>query len=284
MQVSQCYILYAKKSSNYVLVLLPSPQYLFAIAMNCIHVSRSLLLLSGDIETNPGPDSNAILTELKKLSAGQSQLISEIKGLKSGLDETNNSISELNRRMHAVESHCQHIEDLQRQVETFKTSAAMTTRAISDIEARIDDAENRARRNNLVFFGIPDPSASASAAQAEEEIIRLCADQLNITVHPEAIERAHRLGRHSDNRNRPIIVKFLFYKTKEKILSNGRKLKGTNYSIREDYSRTVQNARKHLLAFARTKSAAFSLRYKTLLIGSAKYMYDETTKSVKEIQ
>lgn len=122
-------------------------------------------MLSGDIETNPGPESNAILTELKKLSAGQSQLIAELKGLKSELAETNSAIAELSRRMNTVESHCQRIEPLQRQVETITSAAAETTRTISDIEARIDDAEDRARRNKLVFFGVPDPGASESASQ-----------------------------------------------------------------------------------------------------------------------
>lgn len=81
-------MLYAKKSSDYVLVPMPSPTCLFAIAMDCIHVTRFLLLLSGNTETNSGPDFNAVLTELQKLSAGQSQLIDEIKGLKSELVET----------------------------------------------------------------------------------------------------------------------------------------------------------------------------------------------------
>lgn len=182
--------------------------------------------------------------------------------------------------MNTVESHCQHIEDLQRQVETFKTTAT-ETRAIANIEARIDDAENRARRNNLIFFSIPDPSAPESAAQAEERIIWLCAEQLNVTVNLEEIERAHRLGRHSNNRHHPIILKFALFKAKEKILSNGCKLKGTNYRIREYFSHTVQNTRKHFLAFARAKSVPFSLRYKIPFIGSAKHMYDETTKCVK---
>lgn len=77
--------------------------------MDCIHVTRFLLLLSGNTETNPGPDFNAVLTELQKLSAGQSQLIDEIKGLKSELVETKVQYPKLTEEsLNHVESHCQH--------------------------------------------------------------------------------------------------------------------------------------------------------------------------------
>lgn len=60
-------------------------------------------------------------------------------------------------------------------------------------------------------------------------------------------------------------------------------LKGTGYSVGEDFSRPVQKARKALLAFAKSKSVSFSLRYKTLCIGTKRYIFDESTNSVKEI-
>lgn len=101
-------------------------------------------------------------------------------------------------------------------------------------------------------------------------------------MEPKEIERAHRLGRYCPGRNRPIIVKLSFFKTKEAILSNGRRFKNTPYSVGEDFSKKVQNARKHVVAFAKSKAVPFSLHYKTLLIGSKRYTFDETSQSVKE--
>lgn len=60
-------------------------------------------------------------------------------------------------------------------------------------------------------------------------------------------------------------------------------LKGTNYSVGEDFSRLTQKARKALLHFAKSKSLAYSLRYKTLYIGPKRYVFDESSNSVKEI-
>lgn len=77
-------------------------------------------------------------------------------------------------------------------------------------------------------------------------------------------------------------MKFSSFKTKESILSNGRKLKGTNFSVGEDFTYPVRIARKELLAFARSKSVAFSLRFQTLHMGSKRYIYDYEAGIVKE--
>uniref|UniRef100_L7LVD0 Putative tick transposon n=1 Tax=Rhipicephalus pulchellus TaxID=72859 RepID=L7LVD0_RHIPC len=280
MQVGPSYSLYAKKSSNYFLLQLPSPQRLFATCCECGAVVRSLLLVAGDIESNPGPDNAAILAELRKLTAGQSTVIAEIKDIKAQLVTTNNSIADLAKRVASVEAHCEHIEHLRQQLGTVQTDNEKTLCRVSDLESRFDDAENRSRRNNLIFYGIPD-STSEPRAHPEETIIQLCSERLNISLDTKEIERAHRLGRYNTGRNRPIIVRFSAFKTKEAILTNARKLKGTTYSIGEDFSRRVQSARRHLIAFAKSKSVPFSLRYKTLHIGSQRFFYDEASQSVR---
>lgn len=147
----------------------------------------------------------------------------------------------------------------------------------------MDDAENQSRRNNLIFYGVPDTNPSETFAQSEEIVTQLCSQHLSINIDTKEIERAHRLGRHTAGRRRPIIVKFAYFKTKETILSNGSKFKGTEHSVGEDFSKTVQNARRHLIAFAKGKSARFSLRYKTLHIGTKRYIFDEPSQTVKEI-
>ncbi|XP_037561568.2 uncharacterized protein LOC119440760 [Dermacentor silvarum] len=212
MQVCEPRSLYAKKTNNYSLVQLPSPQCCLCIVSECLCVIRCLLLLSGDIE-----------------------------------------------------------------------NSERTTQLVHKLDARVDDAENRSRRNNLIFYGLPDPSASEPSSESEKIILRHCSDHLKVSLDPKEIERAHRIGRYSPDRKRPIIVKFVFFKTKEAVLSNGRNFKGTDFSVAEDFSPAVRNARKHLVAFAKAKSVPFSLRFKTLFIGSKRYVYDEASQTIKEV-
>ncbi|XP_075742055.1 uncharacterized protein LOC142794753 [Rhipicephalus microplus] len=148
------------------------------------------------------------------------------------------------------------------------TATSQTATQVSVLEARLDDAENRSRRNNLLFYGLADDKPSETYAQSEERITGFCRDHLKITVESKDVERAHRLGRHSQGRCRPIIVQFTSFKTKEAVLAKGPQLKHTDFSIGEDFSHRVRSARKHLLAFAKVKPGPFLLRYKTLFMGS----------------
>lgn len=147
----------------------------------------------------------------------------------------------------------------------------------------MEDAENRSRRSNLIFYGIPDTSSNEFFARSAEIIIRHCSEYLNCTVKPDEIEGAHRLGRQIPGRNRPIIVKFSNFKTKDAILANARKLKGTADSIGEDFSKQTQTARKHLITFAKSKSVPFSLRYRTLHFGPKRFFFDDSSQTAKEL-
>ncbi|XP_037275435.2 uncharacterized protein LOC119168126 [Rhipicephalus microplus] len=283
MQVSKTYSLLAKKSSNYLLFQLPSPHCCVLVALECSRVIRALLMMSGDIESNPGPASNAVLTELQKLSAGQTELISQVQDLKSHLLSTDKSIADLSRRMTDLEGHCQNIISLRTDVEALRRDTARASALLRKLEARVDEAENHSRRNNLIFYGLPESTGSEALVQVEQLVIKHCRDRLGISIDPKEIERAHRLGRRKGtNHHRPIIVKFAFHKTKGEILSNGRKFKGTTFSVGEDFSRRVQNVRRQLIAFAKTKSLPFSITYKTLLMGHKRYVYDEQSQTVRE--
>ncbi|KAH9378618.1 hypothetical protein HPB48_018866 [Haemaphysalis longicornis] len=67
---------------------------------------------------------------------------------------------------------------------------------------------NRFRRNNFLFYGEADNMPSVTYAKSEKLITAFCRDHLKITVGYKDLERAHRLGLHSQARYRPMIVQF----------------------------------------------------------------------------
>lgn len=77
-------------------------------------------------------------------------------------------------------------------------------------------------------------------------------DKLDISVSPTSIERAHRLGKYQVESTRPLIVKFLSFKDKQRALAAASKLRETNSSISQDYSKNVRIARKKLAQFTVT--------------------------------
>lgn len=65
------------------------------------------------------------------------------------------------------------------------------------------------------------------------------------------MERAHRTGKpDGGDRPRPIVVKLLRYKDIEAILQRAKSLRGTKIFINEDFTDTVRQKRKDLMAEA----------------------------------
>ena len=72
--------------------------------------------------------------------------------------------------------------------------------------------------------------------------------EYTLDVKTAGIERIHRLGRTKEGepKNRPIILQLLDYRDKVKILQSCSKLKGSGYSISEDYSFGVRETGRKL--------------------------------------
>ena len=78
--------------------------------------------------------------------------------------------------------------------------------------------------------------------QAEEILVNLFKEQLEL--EDISVERAHRAGNKGKNNKRTIVLKLASFKDKLKIIAEARKLKGTNISINEDYSKETLEIRK----------------------------------------
>ena len=68
-------------------------------------------------------------------------------------------------------------------------------------------------------------------------MISFCSEKLNVAINAAAVERAHRLGRYTPAKARPLSVRFLSFKDKERVLAVATKLKETDFASSEDYCR-----------------------------------------------
>ena len=103
---------------------------------------------------------------------------------------------------------------------------------------RLRDLEDRSRRDNLRIDGI---------AEVENEMWKQILHNLfkeKLELENISVERAHRVGNKGNNNKRTIVLKLASFKDKLKIISEARKLKGTNISINEDYSKETLEIRK----------------------------------------
>ncbi|XP_072144147.1 uncharacterized protein [Dermacentor andersoni] len=239
-------------------------------------LSDLILLLSGDVELNPGPDRDTV-SSLSQTIKELKEIISEIRTNINELREANvlkdNTIAALTKRISVLEN--------DHQDEVIATRQNDAIKEIALLKAESTDTNNRMRCNNLIFLGLED-NEKETWKESEEKIINFCASQLELHLEPSAIERAHRIGKYRPERKRPIIVKLTHFKSKENILACGRKLKATNFAIREDFAPATRIARSKLLGFIRPQKCAFKLHVDKLLVNNKRYHYDPTSDSVIE--
>jgi regulator of replication initiation timing len=130
-----------------------------------------------------------------------------------------------------------------------------TKAAFDEVWKKLYDIEDRSRRNNLRMVGLTEDNGEdwdRTEAKVKEFI------KTKLGIEKCEIERAHRTGskKYKDgkpNDQRPIVVKFLNYKDKNKVLNEyrERKLWNEKFYINEDFSDYTNGKRKYL--FSRAK-------------------------------
>lgn len=215
---------------------------------------------------------------LPEILEGQRKILAEIEALKTGQDQINQAITSIKTKLEELREGPPTTNAVTAE---FHAQNSQFADAMRNVMIKQDDIENRSRRNNLLFFGIPD-SGKETWDDSEAKVIQLCTDKLGVTVNPSSVERAHRIGKHTVDKPRPIIVKFGLFKDKQRVLSAALKLKGTNISISEDYSKNVRQERAKLLAYARESNRKYTLRYNKLTIDGKTYAYDATNDAVSK--
>lgn len=160
---------------------------------------------------------------------------------------------------------------------------AGTSAQNSLLQARLDELEDRSRRDNLIFHGLPD--VKESWEETERKIVTEIKSVI-VSFSAESIHRAHRLGSLSQNRCRPIIVKFKDTKTKDKVFSTRSQFKEKDIGITEDFSHATRITRKKLTDFAKSlpESPQFNLRYIKVFVNKKCYMFNPNTDQIFEVE
>lgn len=253
-------------------VLLPRPSSL--LLSLCFAL---LLLRAGDVEANPGPKIDDVLTLLRDCHAETTASLSEIKREISSITER---ISAVERSIENVSKFDSNIDAVADSVQEVKVNIERSNTGLKDA---VEDMNNRMRRNNLIIKGLPEEEHEG---YAESERIVKAFFRNHLDIEAGDIERAHRVGQRREGAKRPIIVKFLNFKSKMDALSNASKLKDLETPkvwLEEDFSPTVQLARKRLRDYAKEKrkpNERFSVRFNKLHMRSGIYRYDPASGKV----
>lgn len=250
---------------------------------DCISVIKLLLLTSGDVELNPGPssasesDSEAMTTKqmLEKILKEQSKTTQTLKQLTKNLKHVETTVANIQERINAIEADMSRLTKCEELLAECEGTCQSTSKQVQDMVEKIDDLENRSRRNNLVIYGVTEEAREDSKSLEQKVKKGIFKDILGIDV--ASIERIHRVGYPQSERQRPVVLRLYNFAEKNKILSCCNKLKGSDISISEDFSKTVRETRAKLWKSAagdKAKGAKVSLVYDKIKIDGKLYVWD----------
>ncbi|XP_040069433.1 uncharacterized protein LOC120842405 [Ixodes scapularis] len=268
--------------SNYVcLVVLPRPGALLECVAACFDsLCFLVLLLSGDVELNPGP-----LTEvqLAAILDGQRTLNNSISEIKSKLDE---HIRQTESRLSSIETKVECLSKLEPDLKRCENYVQHLGRNVTAMAARVDALENRSRHNNLIIYGVAEDSTESPVSLNQKVVTEIFDKKLGVKV--STIEKIHRLGRHLDNKTRPILIRFSSLDEKAALLKNAFKLKGTTVSLSNDYSIEVREKRRHLWTYAKARReegiSKVNLTNDKLVINGKMFTWNSEREEVVPVQ
>ncbi|KAG6460115.1 hypothetical protein O3G_MSEX011784 [Manduca sexta] len=113
---------------------------------------------------------------------------------------------------------------------------------VSELEAKVKWLEREKRKNNLVFFGVEE------VGKSERELvdyIKETIEESGVQIYSQEISNVYRIGKKSENKNRPVVVSLTTQWKKHLVLKNKSHLPENIY-VKEDYSRETLEKRKQL--------------------------------------
>lgn len=185
---------------------------------------------SGMADASNG-DSGAVASSsqiLNAISALKEDFVLRFDGLFSAIEGIQSELKAVSVRVTEAEDRISANQD---DVTSLKTQTNTMKAAIEELVSKVDDLENRARRSNLRLVGLPEKEEGSDMCAFLERWIPEVLGEHNFP-RPVLIERAHRIGGagagdaeaggRSGGRPRVVIMKFLNYADKSRVMKAAR--------------------------------------------------------------
>ena len=152
----------------------------------------------------------------------------------------NEKIKEV-QELHQIEKN-----SLLQRLDKMEDNFQLLMNANDSLLQRCIDAEDRQRRLNIVVSNLeidPNLSCIENAEKMFVEKLKVPNDVVNNFLY----RNAHYLGREERGKGRSLIVAFLRQTDRDLIMSYGKNLKGTDISLRQNYSAETRGKKDELL-------------------------------------
>lgn len=200
-----------------------------------------------------------IKREMTQTCTNISGIQTELKTLKGKMTEYDNTIQQYSDMCDDLTANNSDVDSkvntIMKQIHSLQDQQTELMRKYEETTEKITDIRWRNMRENLVFSGIDEATQFKEKGENCEDLIQeFIKNELQITDNI-SFDRVHRLGRFNPRHRypRPIVAKFTYYKDKERVKQTAvKKLKHTNYWVKDHYPQEIEERRKQLYQAAKT--------------------------------
>ena len=131
------------------------------------------------------------------------------------------------------------------EIEASKKKEMTSENKIKELEDKLLYQEVYDRRENLRFFGIPEPT-SGTEDHVPRVVHKFLKEELELEITEDIeFQRAHRIGKKKTGETRPVIVRFLRFPEREIVFKRARKMQEeTNVKVYTDYPKEIRERKK----------------------------------------
>lgn len=250
---------------------------------NIVHTLNPILELDdantpGDTSTvhilsrpmNPA-DIVEIASELKAL------MLPEIKGMiESSIPGIKLSVIEAVKE--SYQSLSDEVKSLREENEHLKILNGELEKKVSDVVDANETLEQYGRRNSVRISGVP-----VRQNEVTDEIVLDIAQALGVAMDVSEIDRSHRVGKPT-NRNRDILVKFVSYRSRQKLYSRRKDLRDNDATMGTFINEDLTRCRSKILYEARLSAKGENAIFKAAYSSDGKIFAIDKTDNRHMIQ
>lgn len=211
--------------------------------------------------------------EIRKMSATLQTVAGDVVAIKETTKELKDSVDNIQERLGEAEQRISDMEDMQAGMEK---NIEKCDGRLETLWARVEDLENRSRRNNFRMVGLAE--GKEGTGRVAEYVEKILSEGLGLAGPGFEIERAHRSLAPMPDPDRPprtIMMRFLRSSARDTVLQMAREKRGIEWencklSFFEDLTKELADKRK---AFSTVKKRLHELNVRHRLVYPATLIF-----------
>lgn len=221
----------------------------------------------------PEGTGDKVMEEIRKMNATLKVVAADVTAIKETTKELKEAVDNIQIRLGDAEQRISNIEDANGRLDN---DVQKHDKQIQTLWMRVEDLENRSRRNNVRLVGLKENKEQKGKVMQYVE--RILSEGLGLTGQEFEIERAHRSMAPMPDPDKPprtILIRFLRSPARDKVLQvckekRGIEWEGCKLSFFEDLTRELAEKRKE---FAPVKRRLQELNVKHRLVYPATLIF-----------